>query len=94
LISYLKCRFGSGTQAERCGLELTSRRHKPGEIIHELYADIKRLMGLAHPALRGRSADSVAMQAFAAAVDNDAMRKSIVMQGPKTMEMMCELALH
>src|SRR5882757_9951115 len=33
------------------------------------------------------------MQDFAAAVDNDAMRKAMVMQGPRTMEAMCELAL-
>ena len=50
-------------------------------------------MALAHPSLRGSSADSLAMQAFEAAVDNDAMRKAMVMQGPRTMGAMCELAL-
>jgi len=74
LASHLKSRFGSSTQAERFALKLTSRRRKPGETIHELYEDCKRLMALAHPSLRGSSADSVAMQAFAAAVDSDAMR--------------------
>jgi len=93
LVAHLTGRFGSGAQVERFGLELTSRRRRPGETIHELYEDVKRLMALAHPALRGRAADSVAMQAFAAAVDNHDMRKAIVMQGPQTMEHMCELAL-
>src|SRR5882757_316614 len=93
LVAHLTGRFGSGAQVERFGLELTSRRRRPGETIHELYEYVKRLMALAHPALRGQAADSVAMQAFAAAVDNHAMRKAIVMQGPETMEQMCELAL-
>src|SRR5882757_4261316 len=93
LVAHLTGRFGSGAQVERFGLELTSRRRRPGETIHELYEDVKRLMALAHPALRGRAVDSVAMQAFAAAVDNHDMKKAIVMQGPQTMEQMCDLAL-
>jgi hypothetical protein len=93
LLSALKLRFGTQHHSERYRAELKARRRHAGEPLQELYQDLCRLKLLVFG--NGSSnefTDTYLRDIFVDALDNLELRRTVLLQEPRTMEAALNIA--
>ena len=86
LVELMSKVFGPGECSESYFGELMRREQRPGESLHRLGQDIRRLVTLAYPKMDKVERDKIATEHFKQAVGSPELRKEIFMAGPKTFE--------
>jgi Zinc knuckle len=82
----LQRRFGKEGQGPIYRSQLRNRRRAKGESIHEVYDDVVRLMYLAYPGRQTEQGDTVAIDAFLTALDDDALETRVRDHLPATLD--------
>ena len=86
VLELLRYRFGHINQAERFRAEMSMRRRKPGELVQELYNEIRRLLALSFSGESGGLYDIIGRDAFLASLDDPAMRVKALELQPSFMD--------
>ena len=86
LVELMSKAFGPRECLEFYFGELMRREQRPGESLHSLGQDIRRLVTLAYTKMDKVERDRIATEHFKQAVGSPKLRKEIFMAGPKTFE--------
>ena len=82
----IKLRYGDTQQASRYRSELPARRRGRGETLQALYADVSRLVTLAHPGPPTEFSHRLAVEAFVDTLDDAWLEERVANSEPSTLE--------
>ena len=86
LVKRLKARYGFEGQSESFRLQLRMRRQQYGETLSYLEQDIRKLITLGYPGETSIILESIARDAFIAALSDRDLALQVLAQGPETLE--------
>lgn len=86
LVELMEREYGPKECLALCFRELNDRQQKPGEKLHELGRDLKRLVGLAHPKTNKEEKDRIAMESFKRAVADPELRAELFRADPSSLD--------
>ncbi|XP_053400569.1 uncharacterized protein LOC128557321 [Mercenaria mercenaria] len=93
IVSHLVERFQPQNQRKLHVAKLRARIRKRNESLDDLANDIKKLVRLAYPDLDMNCREEMALEAFAEALNDDQLRRDLIVGGPKTMSEALRLAV-
>ena len=86
MVTMMENEFGPRQCIENYFMELNHREQMPGESLHDLGKDIKRLVALAHPRTDKVEKDRIAREHYKRAVADPDLRKELFRAAPETLD--------
>jgi hypothetical protein len=86
MVKLMEREYESRDCVEHCFRELNCREQKPGESLHALGKDMRRLVTLAHPRTDKVERDRIAKEHFKRAIADPELRKELFRAEPSTLD--------